>query len=96
MIVKTKDKNTLVEECLISLSKVGNKFDADDILQEIFIKIYENAKLYTPLGKPMAWIFTIETNFINRFLKSKNRIKSIDEADLKKFNSFTLLMMRLS
>lgn len=61
-----------------ALSKVCNKFDADDILQDTFIRIYENAKLYTPQGKPLAWIFTIETNVINRYfqLKSRNDVLS--------------------
>lgn len=63
-----------------ALSKVCNKFDSDDILQDTFIRIYENAKLYTPLGKPMAWIFTIENNVINRYFLVKKRyeITSID------------------
>lgn len=56
-----------------ALSKVCNKFDADDILQDTFIRIYENAKLYTPQGKPLAWIFTIETNVINRYFQLKSR-----------------------
>lgn len=62
-----------------ALSKVQNKFDADDILQDTFIRIYENAKLYTPQGKPMAWIFTIETNIINRYYQIKNRTELFDD-----------------
>ena len=64
-----------------ALSKVNNKFDADDILQDTFVRIYENAKLYTPLGKPMAWVFTIETNVINRYFQLKNRCEYLEEDD---------------
>lgn len=62
-----------------ALSKVCNKFDSDDILQDTFIRIYENAKLYKPLGKPMAWIFTIETNVVNRYFIVKKRHETISE-----------------
>ena len=65
-----------------ALSKVHNKFDADDILQDTLIKIYENSKLYTPLGKPLAWIFTIETNVINRYFQLKNRYDIINDDDM--------------
>lgn len=63
-----------------ALSKVCNKFDADDILQDTFIRIYENAKLYKPQGKPKAWIFTIESNVINRYfqLKCRNQVVNND------------------
>lgn len=96
------NKNTIIEECLISLaegnieamdvlyelikkdtyafalSKVKNKFDADDILQDTFVRIYENAKLYTSLGKPMSWIFTVESNVINRYFQLKNKQEIIN------------------
>ena len=62
-----------------ALSKVKNKFDADDILQDTFIRIYENAKLYTKMGKPLAWIFTIESNVINRFLNLKNNHEIVND-----------------
>lgn len=98
-----KNKNTIIEECLISLangnidamdllyetikkdiyafalSKVKNKLDADDILQDTFIRIYENAKLYTPMGKPLAWIVKIETNVINRYFQVKSKDALVNE-----------------
>lgn len=74
-------KTTKKDVYAFALSKVCNKYDADDIFQDTFVRIYENAKLYTPIGKPLAWIFTIETNIINRYfqLKSKREAISIDE-----------------
>ncbi|MEG0570351.1 MAG: RNA polymerase sigma factor [Oscillospiraceae bacterium] len=45
-----------------SLSILKNQFDAQDILQDTFIKIRDNAKNYQPQGKPLAWIFTITRN----------------------------------
>jgi len=63
----------------LGLSKVCNKFDADDILQDTFVRIYENAKLYVPMGKPLAWIFTIENNIINRYFQIKNKHEIIND-----------------
>lgn len=65
-----------------AISKVHSKFDADDILQETFIRIYENAKLYTPLGKPLSWIFTIEMNVINRYFQISNKHNVIRDYDI--------------
>ena len=62
-----------------ALSKVCNKFDADDILHDTFIRIYENAKLYVPKGKPLAWIFTVELNVINRYFQVKNRTVPLED-----------------
>ena len=45
-----------------ALSITKNSHDADDVLQETFLKVYENADRYTDIGKPMAWIFTIARN----------------------------------
>ena len=69
-----------------ALSKVRDKFDAEDITQDTFIRVYENAKLYTPQGKPLAWMFTIEMNIINRYFNLKNRDTNIeDESILETF-----------
>ena len=63
-----------------ALSKTGNKFDAEDIMQDTFVKIYKNAKLYTPKGKPMAWIITVELNIIRRYYQLKQRVTSLDDS----------------
>lgn len=61
-----------------ALSKSLPKLDAEDIMQDTFMHIYKNARLYTPKGKPMAWIMTIETNLINRYYQLKRREVNID------------------
>ena len=62
-----------------ALSKTGNKADAEDVMQNVFLKIYKNATRYVPEGKPMAWIFTVEINLIRRFFKIKSRTTALDE-----------------
>ena len=49
-----------------ALSKLCNRYDADDVTQDVFVRIFRYAKRYEPRGKPMAWIITIERNLICR------------------------------
>lgn len=62
-----------------ALSKMGNKLDADDVMQDTFVKIYKYAKQYKPKGKPMAWIITIELNLIRRRFQLHARTVGLDE-----------------
>ena len=45
-----------------SFSILKNNEDAEDVLQDCFISIFENAHRYHSTGKPMAWILTIAKN----------------------------------
>lgn len=42
-----------------ALSLVRHPQDAEDVLQETFLRIHAHAPRYRPQGKPLAWIFTI-------------------------------------
>lgn len=44
------------------LSIVRNREDAEDLLQETYIRIRMHAGQYTDQGKPLAWMFTIARN----------------------------------
>ena len=44
------------------LSIVKNPQDAEEIMQEVFLKIWTSAKSYKSQGKPLAWMFTIARN----------------------------------
>ncbi|MBR2375546.1 MAG: RNA polymerase sigma factor [Clostridia bacterium] len=63
-----------------ALSKLGNKSDADDIMQDTFVRVYKYAKQYQPKGKPMAWIIRIELNLIRRHFQVKSRTVAFDES----------------
>lgn len=41
------------------LSIVRNAHDAEDIMHDTYLRIFDGASSYQPQGKPMAWIFTI-------------------------------------
>ena len=55
-----------------ALSLVRHPQDAEDVLQETFVRIYAFAGQYRPQGKPLAWIFTIA----RRLAMDKHRLQS--------------------
>ena len=66
-----------------ALSILKNNTDAEDVMQEVYIKIYENADKYNPQGKPLAWIITITKNLSYMKLRNKNTAhEEIKESDI--------------
>ena len=63
-----------------ALSKTANKEDAEDITHDTFVQLWKNATQYKPMGKPLAWIFTIEINLIRRVFNKNQRILQLDES----------------
>lgn len=57
----------------LAMSILANQTDAEDIVQDTFISIYENAEKYKGNGKAMAWIFTIARN--HSLMKIRERQK---------------------
>lgn len=57
-----------------ALSITKNKFDAEDVLQETVLAVYNNAKGYIAGGKPMAWVLTIAKNFaLSKYREAKRQ-----------------------
>lgn len=44
------------------LSIVKNPTDAEELMQETYLKVWVSAGSYQPQGKPLAWMFTIAKN----------------------------------
>ena len=55
------------------LSLLKNPNDTLDIVQETYLKIRSAAHLYQPMGKPLAWMFTIARNLSLDFLRKEAR-----------------------
>ena len=62
-----------------ALSIMKNKSDAEDILQEVYIKIYQNANKYIARGKPMNWIIQITKNLCYMELRKNKSTVDIGE-----------------
>jgi len=61
------------------LSILKNKYDADDVLQDTFLKIYSNAADYKAKGKPLAWILTIAKNSAYSKLRDTGKTESLED-----------------
>ena len=61
-----------------ALSITKNPTDAEDILQETYLKIWANANKYSAKGTPMAWIMTIAKNLALMKLREKKRHQDLE------------------
>ena len=71
-----------------ALRTVGNRQDAEEILQDTFVKIWEKAGDYRPdLGRPFTWIFMVARGLCLDRLRStgrrRRRLQSVASNDLQ-------------
>lgn len=59
------------------LSIVKNPADAEELMQDTYMKVWDSAGNYCPQGKPLAWMFTIARNLCYMKFREQKR-----EADL--------------
>lgn len=60
---------------------VGNKNVAEDLTQEVFIRVYKKVSFYRPKGKFQTWLYEIAKNIsLNELRKNKRVIISLDES----------------
>ncbi len=56
---------------------VGNLEEAEDLSQDVFLRIYKARKGYRPRAKFSTWLFTIANNLALNHLRSKGRNPSV-------------------
>ena len=71
------------------LSTLKNHDDALDVVQDTYLKIRAAAHLYQPMGKPMAWVFTIARNLAISKIRSKQKNDSLTLTDLENDLNFS-------
>lgn len=64
------------------LSILKNPQDAEEILQETYLKIWTSAGSYKPQGKPLAWMFTIARNLCYMKFRDQKRMADVGLDDL--------------
>lgn len=52
---------------------VGNADEAEDLAQEVFLRVYRTRKRYHPRAKFSTWVFTIANNLALNVLRSRQR-----------------------
>lgn len=64
-----------------ALSILKNTHDAEDVLQDCYLKIYAGAAAYRSSGKPMAWILTIARNLCYQKLRERQKTADLPQED---------------
>ncbi|MCJ7812411.1 sigma-70 family RNA polymerase sigma factor [bacterium] len=52
---------------------VGNRIDAEDIVQETFLRVFKKKNLYRNVAKFSTWIYTIASNLAKTELRRRRR-----------------------
>ena len=65
------------------LSMAKDHQDAMDIVQDTYLKIRSAAHLYKPMGKPLAWMFTIAKNLTRNHFRRTQRFSDAEDQDLE-------------
>src|SRR3954468_21358011 len=52
---------------------IGNADEAEDLAQEVFLRVYRTRKKYTPKAKFSTWLFTIANNLALNALRDRQR-----------------------
>lgn len=64
-----------------ALSIVKKVPDAEDVLQDVYLQIWQAADRYTSHGKPMAWIITITRNLALSRLREQRKTVTMSPED---------------
>ena len=56
---------------------LGNADEAEDLAQEVFLRVYRTRKKYRPRAKFSTWLFTIANNLALNALRSRSRRPAI-------------------
>ncbi len=91
--LKQKDSQAKAFEVLVDAYKVRlywhirkivlDHNDADDVLQNTFIKVYKNIHNFKEDSKLFSWIYRIATNEALTFLKSKSKLLGVTSEELQ-------------
>ncbi len=69
---------------------LGNSSEAEDISQQVFLRIWRNAKRYRPDAKFTTYLFTITRNLVFNETRRKSRKKEVS-SDEREENSHHLI-----
>ena len=80
----------------IAFRFIGNPHDAEDIAQEAFLRLFQNANYYKPTAKFKTWFWRIVTNLCLDFLKKKKPVYVNEFFDIASDNPMSRENMELS
>ncbi len=62
----------------LALSLLGDAHEAQDIAQDVYVRVWERAPAYRSQGSPMAWLLTITRNLARSRLRQSGRQTTLD------------------
>ena len=63
----------------LALSYLGNAQDAQDLTQDVFVRVWDCAEQYRPTGSAMGWLLTVCRNLCRMRLRSNSRYAGLSE-----------------
>ena len=78
-----EDTRAMVYGYALSICK--DPHNAEDILQDVFVQIWNAAAQYSSTGKPMAWIFTITRNLAIMTLRQQGKSVCVTDEEMATF-----------
>lgn len=69
------------------LSIVKNPTDAEELMQETYLKVWTSSGSYQSQGKPLAWMFTIARNLCYMRFRDQKREADIGLSDLSELET---------
>ena len=64
-----------------ALSILKSRHDAEDVLHDAFVQVYQSAGQYRSSGKPMAWILTITRNLCMQKFRRDSKVIDLPSDD---------------
>lgn len=62
----------------LALSYLKHAHDAEDVTQDTFVRIWENAPRYRPRGTPLAWILAVARNLSLMKLRERGKTQDME------------------
>ena len=66
------------------LSLTRDAHEAEDLMQDTFVCVWERAGDYKPQGKPLAWVFTIARHLCYMRFRQRNRETKLSDWEKEK------------
>ncbi len=71
----------------LALSYLKHSHDAEDVTQDTFVRVWENAHQYRPMGTPLAWVLTVTRNLSLMRLRERGRTGEMSDEEWAKLAS---------
>lgn len=67
----------------LALSLLGDAQEAQDVSQDVFVRVWESAPSYRSQGSPMAWLLTVARNLARTRLRQGGRQVGLEDEEWK-------------